>query len=591
MSVTTKTLSFYWQQAWRYPRYIIGALVSVPFTVLINNFLPPLILASVLDRLSRGDFVPHHIWESFGPSLVIYAVLVLAGGVIAWRIVDFFDWKLEGNVERDIAERVFQHLLSQSASFHANHFGGSLVSQTNKLMGSYIRVADTTVFQVLPLFWSLVFTGVILSQRAPLFVVFFLAFAIFYIVSAFFVTRRVRHLSANQAAAESRQTGVLADAITNVMAIKSFAGGNYEYQRFAGATSETRDRLLDLMRGMRRQQNYFSSVSSLISALSLTMAVVSVMVFNANLATMFLILNYTASIVSQLFQFSNTALRSYNRALGDARDMIEILQIEPEIQDPVKPEPVRIKKGEITFQNVQFAHDGADEEPIFTDFNLSINPGEKIGLVGHSGAGKTTLTRILLRFSDINSGEILIDGQNIARIKQDDLHRQIAYVPQEPMLFHRPIRDNISYGKPDATDKEVLQAAKRANAAEFIKQLPKGYDTLVGERGVKLSGGQRQRVVIARAMLKDAPILVLDEATSALDSESEILIQDALWKLMEGRTAIVIAHRLSTIQKMDRIIVLDQGKIVEQGSHQELLRSGGTYAKLWAHQSGGFIEE
>jgi ATP-binding cassette subfamily B protein len=251
---------------------------------------------------------------------------------------------------------------------------------------------------------------------------------------------------------------------------------------------------------------------------------------------------------------------------------------------------VRISKGAVTFENVSFTHAGADDA-IFENFELTIQPGEKIGLVEHSGSGKTTFTRLLLRFSDIDSGQILIDGQNIAHITQDDLHRHIAYVPQEPLLFHRSIAENIAYGKAEADQAEIEKVAKLAHAAEFIETLPKGYETLVGERGVKLSGGQRQRVAIARAMIKDAPILVLDEATSALDSESEKLIQSALWKLMEGRTAVVIAHRLSTIQKMDRIVVLDNGKIVEQGSHKNLLQKNGTYAALWAHQSGGFIDE
>ena len=223
-------------------------------------------------------------------------------------------------------------------------------------------------------------------------------------------------------------------------------------------------------------------------------------------------------------------------------------------------------------------------------FNLQIKSGEKIGLVGPSGGGKTTITRLLLRFMDIQGGAIMIDGQDIRDIKQQDLRRAIAYVPQEPLLFHRSIKENIRYGKPAASDDEIIAVAKKAFAHDFIKVLPDGYDTLVGERGVKLSGGQRQRVAIARAMLSNAPILVLDEATSALDSESERVIQKALWELMKGKTAVVIAHRLSTIQRMDRIVVLDEGKIIEQGSHKALLKQGGLYAKLWSHQSGGFID-
>ncbi len=590
MDITRQTILLYWRHAWRYRGYLIGALSSVPFAVLINQYLPPLILASVLSRLSQHNFQPHHVWASFGPSLVTYAVLVITGGIVAWRVADYFNFKLEGNVERDIAQRVFNHLLDQSASFHANHFSGSMVSQTNKLMGSYIRFADTTMYQVLPLFSSLILASIILAHRAPLFVVILLIFSTLYIVSAFYVTKVVRKVGAKQAAAESKQTGYLADAITNVMAIKSFSGSAFERREFAKATRVTESWLMRMMTAHAKQQTFFGSMVNVISAMSLTVAVISVMEWHANIATVFLILSYTSSITGQLFTFSNNSLRNYNRSLGDAAEMVKILGQETEVKDPAKPEKSRIAHGGIEFKNVVFAHDGSDGA-LFNSLQLDIKPGEKIGLVGHSGSGKTTLTRLLLRFSDIDSGEILIDGQNIAKITQDDLRATIAYVPQEPLLFHRSLRENIAYGRPDATDEEIYAAAKKAHADDFIHQLPEGYETLVGERGVKLSGGQRQRIVIARAILKDAPILVLDEATSALDSESELLIQKALQELMKKRTAIVIAHRLSTIQKMDRIIVLENGEVLEQGSHAELVAKKGVYAQLWAHQSGGFIEE
>jgi ATP-binding cassette subfamily B protein len=261
----------------------------------------------------------------------------------------------------------------------------------------------------------------------------------------------------------------------------------------------------------------------------------------------------------------------------------------PKIEDPDNPVSIPQDAGTIDINAMSFSH---DKTKLFKDFNLHIKQGEKIGLVGHSGSGKTSLTKLLLRFENVDDGSIEINNVNINDVAQDELRHVISYVPQEPLLFHRSLSENISYGKNQATEDEIILAAKNANAHEFIKDLPDGYDTLVGERGVKLSGGQRQRVAIARAMLKDAPILVLDEATSALDSESEQLIQDALWKLMKGRTAIVIAHRLSTIQKMDRIIVLDNGRILEEGSHTELLKKkNGHYARLWKHQSGGFLQD
>lgn len=590
MNLPKEIIRLYWSTAWRYPRLVLGVCISLPLTVLVDTFLPPLILANVLNRLSRGDYQPHQLWASFGADIIGYAALILFGGLVAWRTVDAFAWRLEANVECDLARRVFSHLLSLSADFHANHFGGSLVSQYNKLLSAYIRMADTTIFQVGPLLAGLLWATIILAFRAPLFAVLLFVFSVIYIAASLFVTRKVRRLSAVQAETESLQTGYLADGVTNVMAIKSFAGSEYENRQFAAATSKTRTELLTLARAHQRQNAYTGSAARLISATSLFMAVAGVMLFHANLATVFLILSYTSSIVVQLFGFSLNSLRNYNRSIGDAGEMAEILLQEPEVKDAAKPEKVRIKKGAIAFDAVVFTHNGADDA-LFEGLSLKIKSGEKVGLVGHSGSGKTTFTRLLLRFSDIDGGQILIDGQDISRITQDDLRAHIAYVPQEPLLFHRSIQDNIAYGKPGAGMQDVTEAARRAYADEFINQLPQGYHTLVGERGVKLSGGQRQRIAIARAILKDAPILVLDEATSALDSESERLIQAALWQLMKGRTAIVIAHRLSTVQKMDRIVVLDGGHIIEQGSHRELLKAKGTYAKLWQHQSGGFIEE
>jgi len=301
--------------------------------------------------------------------------------------------------------------------------------------------------------------------------------------------------------------------------------------------------------------------------------------------------SYTITLVNRLFEI-NTMVRSVEEALLQSVPMTEILQEAPEIVDIPNARELVVDDGAIDFNDVVFTYqDNTSNKEVFTQLNLAIKPGEHIGLVGPSGGGKSTLTRLLLRFEDIQEGDISIDGQNIAGVTQASLRSQISYVPQEPLLFHRSIADNIGYGNLDATLDDIKQAARLANAAEFIDELPNGYDTIVGERGVKLSGGQRQRVAIARAILKSAPILILDEATSALDSDNERLIQDALWNLMKDKTAVVIAHRLSTVQRMDRIIVLDNGRILEEGSHKSLLEGSGMYAKLWAHQSGGFLEE
>ncbi len=590
MDIARKTLSYYFKHIRRYPKLALPAIIILPINSLVSNYLPPLILAVIINRLSTHRYQPGHVFSSFGGELIIYFILALVGSTVLWRLFDFFYWRLEGNVQRSIQKEVFDHLLSQSADFHANQFSGSLVSATNKLSNAYVRITDTTIFQVLPLFIGLFFVSLVMISRSLIYTILLVVFSISYIILSFFVTRKVRHRGALLANAESAQTGALADALTNLMAIKSFATEPSEAKRFSRTTNNTYSKLMGMMLAFQKQQITLGAITGIMSGLSLLVAVISVVSFGANLATAFLIFNYTSTITSQLFQFSNNALRNYNRAFGDANDMIDILQTKPSIKDVDSPKKLAVKEGTIDFVNVGFRHQG-ENEAIFNNLNLHINKGEKVGLVGQSGSGKTTLTKLLLRFSDIDSGQILIDDQDISQITQSDLRKIISYVPQEPILFHRSIFENIAYGQEEASLSRVKRVAKLAHADEFIEKLPKRYHTLVGERGVKLSGGQRQRIAIARAMMKKAPILVLDEATSALDSESEVLIQDALWQLISGKTTIVIAHRLSTIQKMDRIIVLSDGKIIEDGSHRDLLEQNGVYAKLWGHQSGGFISE
>ncbi|MBP9761452.1 ABC transporter ATP-binding protein [Candidatus Saccharibacteria bacterium] len=581
-------LRYYKERIRKYPKYVLGVLLIVPFTSLFGRYLPPLVLANVINQLTSGQPIDH-VWKTFGDEIMLYFGVLLVG-IALWRAVDYCMWRLERNIRQDISEQVFKHLLAQSLDFHANNFGGSLVSQTNKLLNGYVRIQDSTIYQMYPMLWGFIWAISILAPKAPLYSIFLSVLVVIFISVSLLLAQNIyRHL-ARAAAAESKETGQLADAVTNIGVIKSYARRDYEISRFHETTVKTRRYIKRFARAHQQQMNIMGVLNRTIIAGALVTALVSVVDHGADIGTAFLIFSYTASIAEQLFEFGNSTLRSYNRALSDAREMANKLTLKPSVVDPASPEKFAIHAGAVRFDDVTFVHDGA-EDALFTKFNLAIKSGEKIGLVGHSGSGKTTYTRLLQRFSDIQDGSITIDGQNIANISQEDLHSAIAYVPQEPLLFHRSIRENIGYGNLGADQQQIERAAKLAHADEFIRSLPGGYETLVGERGVKLSGGQRQRVAIARALLKDAPILVLDEATSALDSESEVLIQDALWKLMEGRTAIVIAHRLSTIQKMDRIVVLDEGKIVEEGTHKQLLAQGGTYAKLWAHQSGGFIDE
>ncbi len=588
-SSAKKTIRLFWHHAIQYKKLFIPLFFTVPLAILVLDFLQPYIFSLVLQKISQNNFNSSNIWSSFGPYILIYTVATFFSGVVTWRINVWLVWNLEARVIRDISQRTFDHLMNMSASFHNNRFAGSLVSQANKLTGAYIRFMDATIFSLYTLAIAMSATIVILAPRVPLYAAILLILSAIYIFGTIHFSKPVRDANTEEAMAQSKQTGYLADSITNVMAIKSFAASEYEKKRYWKVVSNTRNKALKSLKTTMVRETYSSMITSTIGVSALLIAIIGASIYKANIATLFLIASYTANVGQRLWDFQNV-LRQYNRSIGDASDMINIFEIEPEIKDPKFPEPIKISNGSLRIRNMTFTH-SENDDALFDNLNLVVRAGEKIGLVGRSGSGKTTLTKLLLRFSDIDSGSIEIDGQAINSINQDDLRKNIAYVPQEPLLFHRTLAENISYGNSDANTKTIEKIAKLAHAHEFIVQLPQGYETLVGERGVKLSGGQRQRVAIARAMLKDAPILLLDEATSALDSESEVLIQDALWKLMEGRTAIVIAHRLSTIQKMDRIIVLDDGKIVEEGNHKQLIAKNGSYANLWAHQSGGFLED
>lgn len=587
----SKILKIYWDYAWNYKRYVIPLLFFTPAANITLRILPPLIIAGVINKLTNQRFISGEAWSSFSNEIILFTLAVFGGGFLLWRIVIYLIWKLEGFVVRDIARDMFNKYSALDMSYHANSFGGSLVSRTNKITGSYIRLQDNFVFNIYLMVVAYTFISIIMWDKSPVFVLAIWAFSILFIAFSFLITKRVRKLTAREASAQNKVTGYLADVITNVLTVKSFSSATYEKGKFEDITEYSRKKTVQVMWASIYRDSFSSIVTSTISVATIIIAIIAVVNYGAEVSLIFLIIAYSNDITERLWEFSAQFLRQYNRAIGDAQEGIQTLLTKPLINDPKKPEKLRANIGNISFENVTFDHeDSSLDNALFKKLNLNIKSGEKIGLVGRSGGGKTTITKLIMRFMDIDSGTIKIDGQDITKITQDDLRSVISYVPQEPLLFHRSLAENISYAKQNATIEEIIEVARKAHAHEFIIETPKAYDTLVGERGVKLSGGQRQRVAIARAILKDTPILVLDEATSALDSESEKLIQDALWKLMKNKTAIVIAHRLSTIQKLDRIIVLDKGRITEDGSHKELLAKNGTYAKLWAHQSGGFLE-
>lgn len=586
-SVAKRTLYYYWQCSKKYKWYAIGTILSTPIVVLIRTTLIPLIFANMIDAISAG--IPNdQIVPTLLPQGLALVGLYFAGSAVLGWLRVYWCWKYELKVLYDLATLCFDTVSSQSMQFHSDRFSGSLVSQTNKFVGSFERFFDLLIFDIIYLISMITFIMIVLVPRAPWFALGLAIFIALYVTCSALTFKRISHLSKERAEAENKQTGQLADSVSNILSVKSYGRESHERHRYANFNRASYNAGLTEMRATMTRDLAFNFVNIGIIAILVVFMMIGVPMFGLTVSTLILIVNYSMSIMSELWNV-NHIFKHINRAFGDAYEMTKILDTEDKVKDVSDAKELIAKKGDIDFEKITFQHADA-KTPIFEDFSLHIKPGERVGLVGVSGSGKTTLTKLLLRFADVQDGEILIDGQNISKVQQISLRENVAYVPQETALFHRSIADNIAYARPDATHEEIVRAAKLANAHDFIKDLPDGYETLVGERGIKLSGGQRQRVAIARAILKDAPILVLDEATSALDSESEALIQDALIKLMKGRTSIVVAHRLSTIASLDRIIVLENGKIIEQGTHRQLLKKGGAYSHLWSRQSGAFLE-
>lgn len=583
LAMQKEIIRLFFDVAMKYKVQTVSAIVGGAFTAIVAGFVGPYIISLILEAIQARTI---SMSNSSG-LIVLYVAAQLWGEVIGWRLNMFLAWSMETAAQRDLYHRIFSQLTNQSLSFHSDRFGGALVSQTTKLIGSFERFWDTIIFSIGPSIASILAATIILGMMLWQYAIFLAVLSIVFGVTVVLGSRFMAERNKDEAQASTAANAHVADAVTNVMTIKSYGRERDELAAMNEKTDIWRRKSLYSMKGLLSVSTLYSSLLAITNITALVMAIWASDSRTVSVGVVYLAVTYTFTVVRQLWEINNI-MRNYNRIMGDAHDMTEILGLKPSVIDH-SHRKLKVTRGDIAIKSITFAHEG-NRETLFNDFSLTIRHGERVGLVGQSGSGKTTLTKLLLRFADVSQGSLLIDGQDIAHVTQESLRKNIAYVPQEPMLFHRTLRENIAYGKPNATDEEILNAATLAHAIDFITSMPKGLDTLVGERGVKLSGGQRQRIAIARAILKDAPILVLDEATSALDSESEKLIQNALERLMKGRTSLVIAHRLSTISNLDRIIVMKDGEIIEDGSHSELLAAKGQYSRLWTHQSGGFIE-
>ncbi len=548
--------------------------------------IAPLFYKRLLDGIATSD----RSTEAVAAMLVTVGMigLVIGSRWIFYRITGYLIVFFESRVLNAMDEGMFRQLMYHSYAFFANNFAGTLTRRVKRFSDAFERLTDSFLFNILPLAITTIGAVVVLFMRDwRLSAGFFASVMVILVGNIAFARWRLK-FDVARSEKDSAVSGSLTDAFANIVNVKAFARQRFEEDRFHVIRGE-------LLFAQKKSWNLYET-SAAVQAFVMLLVEIGI-VFTAvklwqrgilTVGDFVLIQAYLISVFDQLRGIGNIMRRIFE-SVADAKELVEIVEQMPDVRDIPRAKSIVVKKGTIDFQEVTFNYHKTRKT--IDRLSLRIASGERVAFIGPSGAGKSTFVKLLLRFYDADSGHILIDGQDIRRVTQESLRAQIAFVSQDPILFHRTIRENIQYARLDATQEEVEHAAKLAHCHEFIVNLPEGYDTYVGERGIKLSGGERQRVAIARAILKDAPILVLDEATSSLDSESEFLIQDALQVLMKGRTTIAIAHRLSTIMAMDRILVLDGGKIVDQGTHDELLKRGGLYQKLWNIQAGGFLTE
>ncbi len=574
----------FWRARMQSKKDVIIWFFTRPPAFFINTILVPLVVAYGLQAIIVKDF---DSVESYAFSLFLLGVL----WCILWAIGGVFICN-NGRIGTEfIQKEVFRNYLEKDYEFFNNNYVGSLGSQAVQLRHAFNEYETVLFNGMVRLVIIYVFSiGVIAYQSLPLAGVTLLMVGVVLVFTIFSSRWRLKYRR-TLGEADSETSGVIADALSHGVTVKSFAAEGFEKKRLNKAV----DKLADA-----QYWSWMTSIPVDIGRVFLTVVTtLTLLLMTAHLykdgtisiAIVVLVQLYVLRIVNATYDIAEL-VKTYEAIMVKAHKPVKTMLLEPRISDPQTPRRLsKISKYDVTFDKVNFRYEDAPKDLYAVkDLSLHISQGEKVGLVGYSGSGKTTLTKLLLRFTDISSGSITINEVDIRDMTQAHLRSHIAYVPQEPLLFHRSIRENIAYGDPKASNDSIEKAAKAAYVNDFVDDLQNGYDALVGEKGIKLSGGQRQRVAIARALLKDAPVLVLDEATSALDSKSEQYIQKALWELMKGRTALVIAHRLSTIQKLDRIVVMDKGKIVQIGTHEQLLKDKkGIYAKLWAHQSGGYI--
>ena len=578
-----------WKFIWKYLRQIKSVFFVLLGIFSAEEIIPPLnayIISRVIGKISAGN--AHNIeFASLGKYILLLAIIIWSRSFFRAIRRYLEEVKFMPYFQTKVSIDLFKYVHMHSIRFFNEEMAGNITGKVNNIINNIVEMYRNVIFgifhPVITIFLSVFFIALECPSLAAVIFVFELLTSCLMILTR----KKITPYSVRYAKLYAESEGFFVDGVTNANLIKSFGNFMFERLNFYKSLKKTTNAL--------REENKITTIldsltSLLFDSIGLFMYFIAFIwwyFFDLSTAGVVLVITMSQGLS---FAAGNLAFMgsSITKAYGKIKDGLELLAKPCEIEDCKNAKTIKIKNADVSFKNVNYRY--ADQNNLFNKFNLHIKAGEKIGLVGHSGAGKSTIIKLLLRFYDVTGGKIEIDGQNIAKVTQDSLHKAISYVPQEASLFNRSIMENIRYGRTDATDEEVIAAAKKAFCHDFIMELPRGYDSKVGERGVMLSGGERQRISIARAILKNSPILILDEATSSLDSLSEKYIQQSLKKLMKGKTVIAIAHRLSTLKEMDRLIVMQNGKIIESGHHNELLKQKGVYYNFYNLQSAGFIK-